>query len=560
MKTLNRPPALAALAVFAFCSLESVSWAGPGQSSAAGFENFEGPAAPPNWRALRGGALSISADCHMGGKHSLLWRWTQPRARIEVRDPRFLEVVAPSRRNPGSGFVFWLYNARPAKTQLKVFYGKRGKMRGRFLVSLNFKGWRSVYVNWTKNLGVKAGEVDTLVLEAPDDSPRGFLFIDCMVPKLDYAAPVPDKTTPALIPPKPSHWVGFLYFDQLPDPYARVKSAPPKALKDMRKLVDAYLPKIDDTKDAAKPLTDEALRQIEREVKQKYALERRGEFLNGKWIIAHPAQMPLASDEMVSLRWLHLPDTLRLVRLYRGAAPSPNRDKLLTIIFDLLDHLLNCGYAYGSRGGCLRIDHFGYIARPWPHIIALLRPELERTGRLRGQLAAMTWFAGLGRIKSRGGCNCDTLNTQGESLFMGVLLQPDDLMRYRLLRNFSDWLSHGVFCNFKPDGSTFHHAMHFPAYTYRAVQRAAWLCHALSHTAFRLTPAAHTRIKRAVYASAYTFFGPILAANIQLLFEVCPLRRRLDSDPQRRPARRLPQRRTTRRVRLAPPPRRHGRP
>ncbi len=506
------------VAIGILCLLLPVAFAkfnpGPEREPWPGFESFEGERVPAKWRALAGSTLSLSRDCRMVGKQSLLWQWSQAKARIEVHEPLFRDVIAPGRRRVGSGFVFWLYNLKPSKGKLRIYYGKRDKMDRSFVVDLNFKGWRSVYLLWTRHLGVNAGEVDTLILEAPENSNPGSLFVDCFLPKYEGLPPVPDNVTPGLIPVTMSHWTGFLYFDRLEDPYGDVQSVPPKALEDMRRLVAKHLLVIDDKKNATQPLSDEALTRIEQEVAEKFALARRGDIVNGKWVLVQVNYMRLPPAEVVGLRQF-LGYTLSLVRLYRKTAQSPNRDKLLQIIFDLLDHLRDCGYAYGSRGGTLRIDHLGYETRAWPALLAGMRPELARTGRYAEQVAAMNWFAGLGRIKGRGGCDCDTLNTQSDSLFRGTLMEPDDLRRYRLLENFRDWLSHGVFYRFKPDGSSFHHQMHFPAYSYAAVARAAMLTRALSGTAFRLSAAAHERIKRSVYASAFTYFGSTTIANIR---------------------------------------------
>ena len=504
----------------------------PEQEPWPGFESFEGENVPAHWRALQGSRLSLSGDCRVVGKQSLLWQWSQAKARIEIHDP----VSFPEAE--GGGFVLWLYNQEPSKEKLRVFYGRKGQMErsftaalalkgdrlrckscgrmmeGIFTANLNFKGWRSIYLNWRKNLGVGDGDVDTLVLEAPEGSAQGSLYIDCFLPKYSGLDPVPDEMTPEVVPAHASHWTGFLYFDQLKDPYASVESVPPKALEDMRRLVATHLPVIDDKKNATEPLSDEALARVKQDVAERFALERRGKFVNGKWVLLQYNCMYLPLAEVVWLRD-YVGHTAYLVGLYRMSAPSPNRDELLQIIFDMVDHLHNCGYAHGSRGGTLRTDHLGYEARSWPSVLTGLRVELAQTGRYAEQLAAMNWFAGLGRIKARDGCDCDTLNTQGDSLFKAILLEPDDVRRYRLLKNFSDWLSHGVFCRFKPDGSSFHHTMHFPAYTQIAVGRAAAFTRMLSGTEFRLSPGAHERIRSAVYATAFTHLGPHLMANIR---------------------------------------------
>ena len=91
---------------------------------------------------------------------------------------------------------------------------------------------------------------------------------------------------------------------------------------------------------------------------------------------------------------------------------------------------------------------------------------------------------------------------------MGALMQEDLAEQVRCLRAYSRRLSaeilHEGANGFQPDGSTFHHNMHYFAYASYALGSLSTVIEGLSHTPFRVTPEAFARVKQAILAMRFT--------------------------------------------------------
>lgn len=100
---------------------------------------------------------------------------------------------------------------------------------------------------------------------------------------------------------------------------------------------------------------------------------------------------------------------------------------------------------------------------------------LKEEGYLEKAQEIMAWFSGwvvfFYKNTVANGVNVDVFCTEMNGMLGSIFMLEDETEQIAMLKQFTDWLTYacsdqpGLYGPFKEDGSGFHHAMFYPAYT-----------------------------------------------------------------------------------------------
>ena len=499
-------------------------------------ESFE--AGIPAGMAATGRALSLDTTRMKHGTYSVKWVWqgndrmvfdtpigyrpqrklTEESAAMQHVDPSLGDILEPPH-----GFFMWIYNDRARPQRLRFGFGRGDEVDCWFDYNLNFKGWRTVALNYDRGdmKGRPREDMTRLTIHAPATG-SGVFFIDT----IGFAVPMNPRT----VGPNP----------QLPDidPHARLVSQYEHNLYRFSQ----YTPTFN-----SEPLTDETVadfRTLEKQalpywladgergkwddskisgIEKKFAefeIRREGDNIYGRPLVFGNIMKEYFSeagipkdrlwDGIMNWRYDYCGTLFRIAKAWECTESAANKAELERMFMDLFDYGRDQGMAAGAGLGW--IHHYAYIIREYVPALFLMREPLERTGRLAEAIRISKWFTGFNRVyredraygwPGRKACDADDMQGLLSLRLLTVLLMPDSPEKARDLKHFSSFFSHveTAYANaldecFKPDGTVFHHAGHAYSYGGRAIFGAVRTCDILRGTAFQASERAAARIRK----------------------------------------------------------------
>ena len=76
-----------------------------------------------------------------------------------------------------SSFVMWIYNKKPIVDKMQVQFKKKGEVKSYFSINMNFTGWRTMWVQYDRDMSGKAEEnMDEITFISPNVN--GEIYID----------------------------------------------------------------------------------------------------------------------------------------------------------------------------------------------------------------------------------------------------------------------------------------------------------------------------------------------------------------------------------------------
>ncbi|MCP5538033.1 MAG: hypothetical protein H7A51_17595 [Akkermansiaceae bacterium] len=470
-------------------------------------------------------ALSLDPGRYVWSYHSLKWDWKMGASVTFHRPIPWMDPKQARREHKlpfpvQNCFVVWVYNDTAVPdAALRFSFGTHGddgdKEICHFPFHLNFTGWRTAWVSYDRDMqGKPSAPMDYLRIEAPTNIDYGTLrigdilthrFIDQRHQHGDYQVPFvrgADQLTHG-------HWDPIMHWFELgknPPATEPLTEAQTAAFAKFRSLAEEKNPR---------PLDPKTLEAIEQQFAQ-YHIRKVGDAIFGDHI--YMARQLVGAPEESTRRSAHsLNDyttfLLKVGQTYRSLMPadrdSPGGQRIAEIGCLLVANMLEHGFAAGSSLGTMH--HFGYNARNWVPAIDALQEPLEKANLLTPTREALEWFYNTRQIYAPAAdwANMDYLNTLSKSDFTILCLGKDGAEKAARLSQYSKWLSNtisspspGTQGGFKPDGSLFHHHMHYHGYGIPAVKVVTEsVVGPLDGTPFEITPAAYAQLKNAFMAA-----------------------------------------------------------
>lgn len=473
----------------------------------------------PNYWTAVNGRLSMSNDHFKLGKQSIKWDWTTAgKSMITISDAG-LKAAA---ENPRSTFVVWIYNEKPLNDHLVFKFGTKDKTMSSFNFNLNFKGWRTAWVMYHRDMvGKPAAEMNQLSISAPSSLKKGSLFIDQLMisASINPRSPMRDEQVPFVNPDGDkaanAHWTSLYSFNKMPQylPLPGKLSAGVQAeLDQIRK---RYLEQL---QPAGKASGKNNLAELEKAYAY-WNISSAGGNMTGRPIFStnDVELVSFSPDEKLKeinrlsgiKRYSQL--MLQLAQAYRSTDLVNDKERLGQLFISMLDHLEDQGWAYGSGMGALH--HLGYNLASYYPACLLMKDLIKQEGKLDRTFKSMAWFSGLGRSlqlpDQLPASNIDVFNTLLGSMLSSILILDDSPEKLRYLHSYSNWLSkniapdHTIEGAFKPDGAVFHHGNLYPAYGIGGYTGITPIIYVLSGTSFRVEPTAHASLKHSLLMMHY---------------------------------------------------------
>lgn len=462
------------------------------QAAETAVESFE-DAIPAYVTPSRPGSLNLSAEHSKHGERSLRWDW-QAGDTVSIR-----HGLGDIRRQGGYGgsyskatFGFWLYSLAPAPDAFTVELRTGKKPGGRFRFPVDFAGWRHAHLrlSWQSQFeGPVAPDTDAILLRAPAQG-AGVVFLDLLVYNglMDYRQQVVPGTQP--------------YRPATPDP--ALFPLPQGLSAEERAGLGLVERRLDAEARAGGAVTPALMDELSAAVAQWRLTRNPDGSIRGRPVVRNPEfYAEFALDGIVGpaepSRLL-----LRLAQAHANSTDPAQRARLAEWYVQMADHLHDQGMAAGAG-----FAWNWYGGRDLATATFLMREPLRAAGRLDREAAYFDSNYGFSRIFDDRtiGPSMDYFHNDVRNILRGCLLQSSGNDRVRALRAFSRRLSLDILWQghdgFRPDGSAFHHGMHYHAYANYATDTLSALLRHLGGTPFQVSPEALARVKQVALAMRF---------------------------------------------------------
>lgn len=473
---------------------------------------------PKAWRPVNG-KLSLTGNHFKLGKQSVKWDWTAgDKSLLEVKDPGLKAIAA----NPRSTFVVWIYNEVPINDKLVFKFRNQQQTACSFEFKLNFKGWRTAWVMYHRDMTGKPGaDMNTLLVQAPASVKQGTVYMDQLMydVTINPRSPMRDEQLPFINPDADkaanAHWNSLYTFNRTPHYLALPEKLGAQDRLDIAKISKRYIELI-------LPAETEAGKTTLKDIEDDFSwwnIRRTGVKITGRPVYSTndielvsltPAENVKEANRLSGIkRYTQL--MLQVAQTFNTSSDPVIKLKLGNIFMDLLDHLDDQGWVYGSGMGALH--HHGYNLEGYYTSCLLMKDVIKEQGKLERTFKSMAWFSGLGRAlqlpDQLPSSNIDVFNTLLGSMLSAILIMDDTPEKLRYLHSFSDWLSNNIMPDhtiegaFKPDGAVFHHGNLYPAYGIGGYTGIAPIVYALSGTGLSVKKEAHASLRNSLMMIHY---------------------------------------------------------
>ena len=417
---------------------------------------------PSSVSANAKGNISLSSDYYKEGEKSLKWDFLSgSQLNIQMDKPLTMNEQVKDK----GGIYLWIYNEEVQKDSIRFeFYNAEGKTTHAFHFRLFSKGWRACWIGFSHMREIMATkEVSGVRMIAPDR--KGSVYVDRItlpVAKLN-ARTTPDYQMPAnnsLANRDLWHWCLVWIWEQqkydipLPDKLNAQQTA---QLHLIEKRMDKTF-RIDHFKEelvgkAHKLFADAGIRK------------------HKKGFVGAPLVTPDERNKKAG----ELCET-ELETMLSGFAVDVLKNKSAESLkkYELVwKYAIDQGFAWGSGMGTNH--HYGYRVRNIYVTAWLMRDYIYKFDNCDEILGALSFWAALQETRQPCKWNRDELldswHTLLEPKYISAMMMKDDRWKHREMSGLTRWLSTslrytpGTIGGIKPDGTTFHHGLFYPAYT-----------------------------------------------------------------------------------------------
>lgn len=446
---------------------------------------------PDNFIASKTSKIGITDEKSKDGNYSLKWNFNNKDTLKIKGNTEYTVFNKAGKEKARSSFAMWVYNKKAINDKMKVEFKKDGETKCSFDVNMNFEGWRTMWVQYDRDMQGKAEEgMDEIILTAPNSS--GEILIDQLYPstlidprhnardeQVDFVNLNADTATNA-------HWMA-LYKN-----YNRIEhKKASKLTKNEQEGIKAIEKKFKDNimkKVKVTPLLIEENRKKLTEYKKTSLVtsqtselyrsfsEEQKSYLNNTQILQYG-------------KWMR-----ELGYMYNSTNNKEYQKEIYDIFQEGLNYLYEEGWIKGSCQGT--IHHLGYQVRELYQSIFLMKEPLQKSGNLKKAKDMVTWYSAMGILYTPEneikGVNVDVLNTMLPGMLAATLLNEDEKIEAQEITQLKNYLSKsieyapGLLGGFKEDGAVFHHMQNYPAYAKGAFDGLTPIMYYLGNTNFAI--------------------------------------------------------------------------
>jgi chondroitin-sulfate-ABC endolyase/exolyase len=493
--------------------------------SAKDLIDFSGNEVPGYVRA-KNSKVQVSDIRSIHGENSLRWDWKK-NAALTFNTPIQFKTDAEAykfiRRTSHGIFSIWVYNTKALpKGKIRFEFGKKGKVNCYFDFNLNFTGWRTCWVAYTRDMkGKPVKGMDFMRIKAPKAA-SGTLFFDRVIlcAPVDYRHQSSDAQVLCVNVKEKNHWTPKLkFFNLAPKKLPRLTGADLKGFAILEKRLRDQLLK----GTGAKRFTD-----LKRDFDKTRITEKNG-VIKGRHVKFRSHDVICTGlkggkkylKDYLDMRHFYGPLMLNLAVAYNNDPNGKHAGEIKKMYILTAKHVFDQGWAAGSGLGTMH--HQGYNTRELFTSLFLMRKQLEESGLLQVASSMTQWFTNIRYIfdkKYWADPNADYFNTMSQSSAMTVIMMPDTPEKVAAIDAFSKFYSRNVgmespgwMGGFKADGCGFHHWGHYPGYSFGAMRSAAYICYLFSGTPWPMSQKALDNLRRVFYA-AYIYSNPDISMGI----------------------------------------------
>ncbi len=457
---------------------------------------------PDYFTASRADSLSVSPWHYKIGDASLQWDWTA--GEELVIDSGIGDVT----RRGGfenvnrACFSVWLYMQEPIADELLFEFREGEEVTGYFRFPLNFTGWRQARLHYRHPrdhfpYGRPTAEVDNIRVAAPETTEQGTVFFDFIM----YNTLIHYRYR--LDPEKEAQW-------RRPEPDKEMFPGPERVtgehLAGIKKLLGG---------EESPGIADARVNTLLEQVGQ-LGITRDEHGIRGPGIGSNPYWSAGGDFGIKTIRpWLteHGPDgpemqssgpvvgmASQIAAAYRNSNDEKQRRRLAEAFILIAEYLQDQGFHAGSG--------FKEAWGGWAETTLSMRDVLEEESRLQPHLDYLLYAFDADRLFPDPDehilINMDLYFYSVPNLLRLCLLQAEETEQVRWLNAYKFYVERSMLqpgSALKIDGSAYHHFGHYHAYA----QSTAFLAlpvifEKLSDTPWRLSGAAHERLRRAILA------------------------------------------------------------
>ena len=491
-------------------------------------ESFENKSVIGFYDLSQDSNLSFSTDHYRFGKNSLKWQWkgdsffgTNHFRSLSHKDSN-LKYGNFFPTSPV--FLLAIYNETPQDEEIKISFIKNENEDTYFTISLNFSGWRRIWVPFYEikgNVPLKGKNYNYDYFKISTKANEGTLYFDDIVFSQyqddrhqypDYVVPFIKRNTNL----GSDHWMPLIkHFEAIKA--LKTVNITDKIKKDLVAIEQSINGNLLKGKSYKK-----SLKNINKRF-EKFQIKNHKNNVTGPPLTFRIEEEYFDSKQQGVLKTNDINDLgklLKSIAVTYNKTINPKEKQELEEKFLLASrYYLDQGWQEGTSGGTRH--HIGYAVRELTEAFYLMRNQLKKNSLLNDIGASLHWLFNLGMIlddEEKFHVNIDYLNTQSYYHLMLIFLTESKEKQAALLEAYSNYISitlaqENEEWGFKVDGTSWHHNGHYPAYGMGAFRSVPKLIQTLADTKFRIKKEAHFNFKRALlttrkYSQLYDFgFG-----------------------------------------------------
>ncbi|MEG0236608.1 chondroitinase family polysaccharide lyase [Cetobacterium sp.] len=461
-------------------------------------------------------SISISKEKYKDGESSLKWKFKKGEALSILGDVGYTVFKTGEQEKARSSYSMWIYNEEPLDGEMLVQFKKDGIVKCWFPIKMNFKGWRTMWVQYDRDMkGEPIEGMDEITFVAPNES--GEILIDQIIPsvlidprhnardeQVDFINLEADTAANA-------HWMAlYKNYNQID--------------KNEKKIV-LNESETEGIKKVEKRYREKLLKKVQ--VTPELIAEKEMEFseykkINLEFIQRLVIYKDLKPEEKEKIKYIATKEfgiyLRELAYMYNSTDNVQEKERIAKLFNESLEYMYDQGWTKGSSQGT--IHHLGYQMREIYDAIFLMKEPLVKLGTVNKAKEMVTWYSAMGMIytpkENLKGVNIDVLNTMLPGMLTAILLNESKEKESKELYQLQSYLmnsikySPGVLGGFKYDGTVFHHMQNYPAYAKGAFEGLVPIIYYLNGTSYAVTGEQYKIVKNSVlttrlYSNKYNY-------------------------------------------------------